>query len=198
MTPEQQLENDIMALMIPQDGTELEGYGELGFLKKAFKRYRKSIKNTIKNPVKALKRRVKRTVKLTKKVVPYAVAGAALYYGAPYALMAGKFLAAKASGVKAMVMNAGEEQMGPPAPASSFMSPEVLSMAGGLARQAMQRQGVKMQSPQAQQAVQRYVDATAMRAQQGVVPGGVGAMGNLTKYLLPAAVGVGTVLMLKG
>lgn len=202
MTPEQQLENEMIMIMMEQDqGGEMNGISNLGFFKKSFKRFKRSVRNTVKNPVKAYKKRVKRVVKAAKKAAPYAVAGAALYYGAPYAIMAGKYLGAKAMGVKAMIgaagaAGAGGEQMGPPAPASSFMSPEVLSMAGGLARQAMRRQGVNVQSPQAQQAVQQYVDATAMRAQQGVVPGGMGD--GLTKYLLPAAVGVGTVLMLKG
>ena len=206
MSPEQQLENELTLMMLAQEDDGLDGFDEfgggLGFhkkIKKGFKRYTKSIKNTIKNPGAAIKRRVKRTVKLAKKVAPYAVAGAAMYFAAPYALLGAKYLGAKAMGLKAMMSGGGalpEGQMGPPAPASSFMSPEVLSYAGGLAKMAMKRQGVNVQSPQAQRAIQQYVDSTAMRAQQGVVPGGTGT--ELTKYLIPAAAGVAAILMLKG
>lgn len=213
MSPEQQLENELMAIALER--YQLDGYDDygdyddgvdgLGFthkrIKKRLKRRLRKVKRTLKNPVKELKKDIKRAVKITKKAAPYVAAAAAIYFGAPYALAAGKFMGAKGAGLAMMAANArgaAPQQMGPPEPADSMISPEVLSMAGGLARQALMRQGVRMQSPQAQQAVQRYVDNTAMRAYQGVVPGAASPIAGMTKYLLPAAAVVGAVLMVKG
>jgi len=207
MNADQHLENQLTLFFLEQEGLlepdEYENLNGLGFVhKKSFKRFRKSIKRTIKNPGSAIKRRVKRVARAVKKVAPYAAAGAAIYFGAPYALKAAGFLGAKAKGLGSMIAGVvgggggmAPGQMGPPAPASSMMSPEVLQMGGQMALKALRRQGIRVQSPQGQQMVQQYVDQTAYRAEQNVTPGGTG----LAKMILPAAaIGVGTVLMLKG
>jgi len=182
MSPEKQLEATLTTIFSDQENAVNDD--GLGFVHRKVSRF--------------VKKKVKRVAKIVKKVAPYAAAGAAVYFAAPYALSGAKFLGAKAMGLKSMVMGAGAlsgGQMGPPAPATSLISPEVLKMGGQLAIQGMRQRGVNVNSPQGQQAVQQYVDQSLYRAERNVTPN---KPFNMTNLLIPAVVGVGAVLMLKG
>jgi len=150
---------------------------------------------------KSLKKRVKFVAKTVKKVAPYAAAAAAMYYGAPYALMAAKSVGGAISGGYARVKNmvtaapmvAGE--MGPPEPQSSFMSPKVLGLATQFAKRELSRGGVNMRSPQAQVALNRYMTGTMQNMQRRVAPT---PATDISKFILPAVAAGGAILMMKG
>jgi hypothetical protein len=172
----------------------LSGWGKK--FRKSFKKLRKKIspKKIIKRVVKVTKKVASKTFKAVKKVAPYAAAGAAIYYGAPYLMKGGSFLYNKAAGM-----------MG------GAVSPAVASgktIAGGaLTAAATQRatqiatrlliknDGVNMQSPESQAALQQYMaqqTAQMMPPPPGVVQPQGGRYKpeqktDLMKYALPAA-----------
>lgn len=145
---------------------------------------------------KKFRKALKRVKKIVKKVAPVVAAGAAMYYGAPYAIAAaksaGNWVSSKYAAATAPQVTG---EMGPPAPATSMMSPQVISLATNLAKRQLRSQGVNVKSPRANAAIDRYMEGTMQNMQQRVVPS---PATDYKKFIIPAIAAGGAVLLLKG
>ncbi len=134
-------------------------------LKKNAKRIRKlGIKDlTLKKLKNEAVRTVKRRVKFAKKAAPYVAAGAALYFGGPYAMAALKSAggALFSGATKALPAVAALAKRAMPGVKPSPGSPDAMEAAKQLAtlatKRAMAGKGLNMSSPRATQAVENYV-----------------------------------------
>jgi len=141
-----------------------------GFFKKLRKAVKKVAKQTnpiavAKRVVKVTKKVAKKTFKAVKKVAPYAAAGAAVYFGAPYLMAGGTALY---NGAKNMIGGAVSPAIaGGKSIAGTALKAAAVTKATQLATKLLVKDGVKMQSPESQQALQQYM---AEQTQQYMPP----------------------------
>jgi len=181
-----------------------------GLFKKMKKKLRKAVKKigvgrAVKSAVRITKKVANKTFKVVKKVAPYAAAGAALYYGAPYLMKGGSYLYDKAAGLiggsVAPAMQAGQQIAG------SALQSAAANRATQYATQMLSNQGINMASPESQAALSQYMQQQTPQYMPPPPPqvqpyGGKyqpekPAAPDWTKYALPAAGVLATALLLK-
>ena len=174
---------------------------EVARSKSLHNRYKKKRKSGISGIIKGTTDTVVKTVK---KVAPIAAAGAALYYGAPYLMKGGKALITGAKKIFGSDVNKAVAE-GQQIPGGDLQN-AAIKKATGLASQLLQKQGVKMQSPQSQQLLREYMENETRQVMpppgQMVVPQGGRYQPvkekkglDLAKLAIPAAA-VGAALLL--
>lgn len=134
-------------------------------LKKNAKRIRKlGVKDlTLKKLKNEAVRTVKRRVKFAKKAAPYVAAGAALYFGGPYAMAAlksagGALFSGATKALPAVAALAKRTMPGvKPTPGSQDAMEAAKQLATIATKRAMAGKGLKMNSPRANQALENYV-----------------------------------------
>lgn len=174
-------------------------------LKKAVKKVAKKtgISSAVKFAGRTVKTVAKKTVKAVKKVAPYAAGAAAIYYGAPYVMKGGAALYNKAKSLIGGRVSPTVQQGGQIA--GSALQTSAINKATNFASQMLAAQGVNMQSPESQQALQQYMTTQTPQYMprppaQVVARGGQYApeqKTDLMKYALPVAGVIATALLLK-
>ena len=169
-----------------------------GFFKKLKKGLKKAAKSV--SPAKIIKKSLsitnkvaKKTLKAVKKVAPYAAAGAAIYFGAPYLAAGGTALY---NGAKNMIGGAVSPALtSGKAIAGKALTTAATVKATQIATKLLTKDGVNMRSPESQQALQQYMSEQTrqyMPPPPPVVRPTDGAYSpapktDLMKYALPAA-----------
>jgi hypothetical protein len=131
-----------------------------GFFKKLKKGISKIAKHAnpvavVKTSLKITKKVAKKTLKAVKKAAPYAAAGAAIYFGAPYLLAGGTALY---NGAKNMMGGAVSPALsGGKAIAGKALTAAATAKATQIATKLLTKDGVNMKSPESQQALQQYM-----------------------------------------